>query len=285
MKLTVVLAVLIGTLVVACSSATPTPNIDATIEARVGQMLTKIPTETPIPTLTPVPTPTPPPTPVPTATLVPTATPAPTPVPTATPYPTPTPACSYLLLTEGTGLEGFTVRFKIGTNWATEATVYISGSADIIDLSKSPSITMANPTTPSSDATPIPTPVPDRRVIPHVFLGSATINGSPAADGTVVAALVDERQVVAKSVSGGSYPALLVVPGASHSFVGKTVTFTIGGFQAAETAFWMPGGGTELNLNASRAGAHVFLGQAQAVPGTSITGWYGDTQIGSTDCD
>jgi len=56
MKLPVVLAVLLGTLVVACSSATHTPNIDATIEARVGQILTKIPTETPIPTFTPVPT-------------------------------------------------------------------------------------------------------------------------------------------------------------------------------------------------------------------------------------
>ena len=120
--------------------------------------------------------------------------------------------------------------------------------------------------------------------MPHAFLGLATVNGNPASDGTVVAALVDGRQVVAESVSGGSYPVLLVEPDAD-SFVGKTVTFTIGGFQAAETAFWMPGGGTELNLNASRAGAHVFLGQAQAVPGTSITGWYGDTQIGSTDCD
>jgi len=48
MKLTVVLAVLIGTLVIACSTASPTPNIDATIEARVGQILTKIPTETPM---------------------------------------------------------------------------------------------------------------------------------------------------------------------------------------------------------------------------------------------
>ena len=56
MKLSVILAVLLGTLVVACSSATATPKIDATIETRVGQILTKIPTETPIPTLTPVPT-------------------------------------------------------------------------------------------------------------------------------------------------------------------------------------------------------------------------------------
>ena len=125
-----------------------------------------------------------------------------------------------------------------------------------------------------------------QRVIPHAFLGSATINGSPAADGTVVAALVDGRQVVAKSVSGGSYPVLLVEPD-GDSFVGKTVTFTIGGFPASETAFWIQGEVTELNLNASTARVipHVFVGQAQAVPGTSITGWYGDTQIGSTVCD
>ena len=42
MKLTVVLAVLIGTLVLACSTVTPapaepTPNIDATVEAKVAQ--------------------------------------------------------------------------------------------------------------------------------------------------------------------------------------------------------------------------------------------------------
>ena len=55
-KLTVVLAVLLGTLVVACSSTTPTLNIDATVEARVGQILTKTPAGTPILTLTPIPT-------------------------------------------------------------------------------------------------------------------------------------------------------------------------------------------------------------------------------------
>ena len=41
MKLTVVLTVLIGILVLACSTAPaePTPNIDATVEARVNQEL------------------------------------------------------------------------------------------------------------------------------------------------------------------------------------------------------------------------------------------------------
>ena len=89
-----------------------------------------------------------------------------------------------------------------------------------------------------------------QRVIPHAFLGLATINGSPAADGTVVAALVDGRQVAAKSVSGGSYPVLLVEP-ANDSFAGKIVTFTIGGIPANETALWTQGEVTELNLSAT----------------------------------
>ena len=89
-----------------------------------------------------------------------------------------------------------------------------------------------------------------QRVIPHAFLGLATINGSPAADGTVVAALVDGQQVAAKSVSGGSYPVLLVEP-ANDSFAGKIVTFTIGGIPANETALWKQGGATSLNLSAT----------------------------------
>jgi hypothetical protein len=89
-----------------------------------------------------------------------------------------------------------------------------------------------------------------QRVIPHAFLGLATVNGFPAADGTVVSALVDGRQVAAKSVSGGSYPVLLVEPD-NDSFVGKTVTFTIGGIPANETALWTQGEVSELNLSAS----------------------------------
>jgi len=95
----------------------------------------------------------------------------------------------------------------------------------------------------------LPSVASAQRVIPHAFLGSATINGSPVADGTVVAALIDGRQVAAKSVSGGSYPVLLVEPD-GDSFAGKIVTFTIGGFPAAETAFWIQGEVTELNLSA-----------------------------------
>lgn len=96
----------------------------------------------------------------------------------------------------------------------------------------------------------LPSYVSAQRAIPHAFLGSATINGSPAADGTVVAAFVDGVQVAAKSVVDGTYPVLLVEPDA-ESFSGKTVTFTIGGFAATETAFWIQGEVTELNLTAT----------------------------------
>ncbi|MCD5404825.1 MAG: hypothetical protein LR097_13500 [Dehalococcoidia bacterium] len=96
----------------------------------------------------------------------------------------------------------------------------------------------------------LPSVASAQRVIPHAFLGLATVNGNPASDGTVVAAFVDGRQVVAESVSGGSYPVLMVEPDAD-SFVGKTVTFTIGGIPANETALWTQGEVTQLNLTAS----------------------------------
>jgi len=102
MKLTVVLAMLIGTLVLACSTAAPvpaeqTPNIDATVEARLAQeravdatvearakeLVAEQPTATPYPTYTPVPTTTA--LPKPTDTPVPQPTNTPTVVPTA-PY-------------------------------------------------------------------------------------------------------------------------------------------------------------------------------------------------------
>ena len=84
---------------------------------------------------------------------------------------------------------------------------------------------------------------------PHLFIGSATIDGNPAADGTVVAALVDGQQVVAEPVSGGSYT--IIVEPKTGSFFGKTVTFMIGGIPAKQTALWVEGLATELNLTAT----------------------------------
>jgi len=110
------------------------------------------------------------------------------PITQITPNPTAIPIfeCSYWLLTDSKGLEGFTVRFKIGNNWATESALYISGGAEEIDLTE-----------------------------------STTTNKGSSGDG----------------------------------------------------------------VQTNKMPPHVFLGQAQAVRGTSITGWHGETQIGSAVCE
>ena len=113
--ISIVLLTVLVALMAACASPVPptvesTPNIDATVEAKVDQALAKISTVTPMPTPTPIPTATKPPSPtatpniqatveaqvlaligsLPTATPYPTYTPIPKPTSTPTPIPTPT---------------------------------------------------------------------------------------------------------------------------------------------------------------------------------------------------
>ena len=87
--------------------------------------------------------------------------------------------------------------------------------------------------------------VPNQGGPPHVFLGSAIINGNPAPEGTVVAALIDGVTVSTVEVdASGRYVNLQV------STAGAAVTFTIGGLPAAETATSERGGLGILNLTA-----------------------------------
>ena len=87
--------------------------------------------------------------------------------------------------------------------------------------------------------------VPNQGGPPHVFLGSAIINGNPAPEGTIVAALIDGVTVSTVEVdASGRYVNLQV------STAGTAVTFTIGGLPAAETATSERGGLGILNLTA-----------------------------------
>ncbi len=98
----------------------------------------------------------------------------------------------------------------------------------------------------------IPTAVFAQNTIPHVFLGTATLDGATAVDGTAVTAWVDGQQVAATNVAGGSYQ--LIIGGAA-GFAGETVVFRVGSANAAETADWIMGGADVLNLTASSQGA------------------------------
>jgi len=101
----------------------------------------------------------------------------------------------------------------------------------------------------------LPNLVSAQRTIPHAFLGSATVNGSPAPNGASVAAFIDGEQVGAVSVVDGGYPTLLIAQPEGVSFAGKRVFFTIGGLPAAETAVWEQGLSTILNLTGAPGAA------------------------------
>ena len=83
----------------------------------------------------------------------------------------------------------------------------------------------------------------------HRFGGSVTLDGAAAKDGTKVGAVVDGKEVASATTTGGNYR-LDVAPPEGTSFAGKTVSFTVGGFPARETATWEQGGANILNLTA-----------------------------------
>ncbi len=100
---------------------------------------------------------------------------------------------------------------------------------------------------PTPTATPPPPATPtleEMREIqpPHVFIGTVLIDGLPAQDGTVVAAMVGGVEVAAVEVEDGKYTNLQV------GLAGKFVTFKIGNAVANETFVSEVGGVDLLNL-------------------------------------
>jgi DNA-binding beta-propeller fold protein YncE len=86
--------------------------------------------------------------------------------------------------------------------------------------------------------------------MPHVFVGTVTIDGAPAPDGsdiTVWLSQFDGPAGVAIS-SGGEYSVLANQHG-SESFSGETLIFKINGQNSGETAVWEKGGATILDLS------------------------------------
>ena len=93
----------------------------------------------------------------------------------------------------------------------------------------------------------IPTSVFAQRVPPHQFVGTVTLDGAGVVDGGAVTAWIDGEQVAATNAAGGNYS--IQVDQGDGSYAGKTVSFKVGGADVAETAEWVQGGGTILNLD------------------------------------
>ena len=82
-------------------------------------------------------------------------------------------------------------------------------------------------------------------VLPHVFIGTATLDGMPAAQGTQVEAMLDGEPAGSAVVQqNGEFTILVNGPG-------EEVTFTIGSLQAEEKHPWTQGAATVLDLSAS----------------------------------
>jgi hypothetical protein len=118
----------------------------------------------------------------------------------------------------------------------------------------------------------IPTAVFAQRVPPHVFVGTASLDGTSAVDGAAVTAWIDGKQVAATNASGGEYD--LLVDQGDSVFAGKQVSFKISGANAAETADWVQGGGDVLNLVATTGSGSGTAGEAGA---SGAKGDKGDT--------
>jgi len=85
--------------------------------------------------------------------------------------------------------------------------------------------------------------------LPSVFVGTVSFDGAPAADGTVVSALIEGELVASNEAENGVY--FLRIPQTpGSSFAGKVIVFKVGGSEAAEKHAWEADGGGELNLTA-----------------------------------
>ena len=122
----------------------------------------------------------------------------------------------------------------------------------------------------------IPTAVFAQRVPPHVFVGTASLNGIAAADGAPVTAWVDGEMVADAYASGGDYT--LLVDQGDSSFAGKAVSFKISGVEAAETADWTQGGAEVLDLVAAAGSSSSgSSGDTGATGAAGAKGAKGDT--------
>ena len=99
-------------------------------------------------------------------------------------------------------------------------------------------------TAPAPTRTPLPTPTSSATPRPTQLAPC-----SPAPDGTVITAWVNNIQAASAPASSGSY-ILLVEQATGASFTGQMISFKVGNSPAEQTVRWAQGGATELVLSA-----------------------------------
>jgi len=90
---------------------------------------------------------------------------------------------------------------------------------------------------------------PGGPIPPHAFVGTVTVDGATAVDGTQVTAFLEgvPDSVAGTTVTDGRY-VIKIVQRSSTLFADRKITFMIGGRDGSPTAVWTSGEATELNL-------------------------------------
>jgi len=90
---------------------------------------------------------------------------------------------------------------------------------------------------------------PGGPIPPHAFVGTVTVDGATAVDGTQVTAFLEgvPDSVAGTTVTDGRY-VIKIVQRSSTLFADRKIIFKIGGRDGSPTAVWTSGEATELNL-------------------------------------
>ena len=92
---------------------------------------------------------------------------------------------------------------------------------------------------------------PGGPIPPHAFVGTVTVDGAAAVDGTQVTAFLEgvPDSVAGTTVTDGRYVIKIVQRSSSSTlFADRKITFKIGGRDGSPTAVWISGAADELNL-------------------------------------
>ncbi len=114
-----------------------------------------------------------------------------------------------------------------------------------------PQPTVAPTSTPIS--TPVATLQSDLKP-PCRFRGQVHLNGATVPAGTVITATIDGTSYTTTTPAEGYGPssyAILISQPVGQGYTGKTVTFRIGAYDAAQTGVWEVGGNINIDLTAS----------------------------------
>ena len=92
---------------------------------------------------------------------------------------------------------------------------------------------------------------PGGPIPPHAFVGTVTVDGATAVDGTQVTAFLEgvPDSVAGTTVTDGRYVIKIVQRSSSSTlFADRKITFKIGGRDGSPTAVWISGSADELNI-------------------------------------